>query len=1318
MQITTRPYAFSEPSYMTVAKGMSLGEMVEKVNFDANIPAIWKDDAIVLLDGEVISPDQWMLTFPHEGANVVINTSLHGGDTLRTILTIVVIVAAAWVTSGASGMLGTTIGAGGTAAATAGALVSVAGMLLVNAIAPLRPPALSGGGGGGKESPTYSLSGGQNNLRRFGTVPVVLGEHRHVPPLGSVSYTELIGNDEYLRMMVVWGYRPLLIENIQIGSTPIEDYRDFEIETVLGYSTEETLTLFPGVVYQEQIGSSLTHAGGWVQRTSQLNADELSVDIVYPRGLVVINTAGNNVKNTVQIESRFRKVGDSIWTDMIEEVSHDLQVVALSAANINTVIGIYIDIYTGVASYVEGGGDVSGKIKVGSVTKWRDSIDVIHMTVTNINAPDTTGFNVSLDVSLDAVVSAGTIKINMMTTTRASNSLVRVGYKWRVEKGFQYEVAIRRITADSSSTTSVSDCVWSVLRTVRNEQPVNFRQPLAMTAIRIKASEQLSGAISDLNATVTSIANIWDGNDWDNLEPTNNPAALIRLVLMGPANSRARSEAQVDQDNLSEFYDFCEANGYAFNMVRDFQASIWDTIADIAAAGRGAPTLMNGKWAIIWDTADKPVAQHFTPRNSWGFGSSKNLIIKPHAWRARFINENEEFKQDEMIIYDDGYTSANATRFEGIEFPGITNPDLVWKFGRFQIAQLRLRPEEYTFNCDFEHLACQRGQIILVGHDVTMWGLAWGRVKELIMDGPDIAGVIVDEKFPMEAEGNYNIRFRLQDGSSYVREVVTEVGENTELTFTEVTSEEIQVDDLAMFGEVGTETQRLLVKSIDRSENFNALLTCVDEGPAIYSADSGEIPEFISNITEPIDVTQIKPNVPQIVSVESGTSALLLVGNSLVSRIIVNVVDSGGNVSVGEFQIRYREQGNVDWLFASTSVENKTFDLWPVTDSLIYDIQARSIGIDYGVASNWSDVQTVTVIGQTEIPPDVTGFAVNVVGSNSHISWDDVAIADLSHYRLRWSPLKVGATWNGSVDVVSHVTGTSVTLPAQVGTYLIKAYDRLGNESENAAIISTNIAKLIGLNIVETITEQSPTFNGVKDGVYYDSDFEGLILGGAGDLYDVTDLYTIGDLYLYGGLLSEGHYYLENGIDLGDVFTSRISASLSVVGVNLLQDLYNAADLYDYVDLYEDVGEFGAGIEIRFTDDDPTGTPTWSSWTTLIVGDYTTRAYEIRVKFEGDGVSITPLLSAVSFTVDMPDRIFKFSANILSGGTRVDFSPAFYVFPDDEGLGISVIDGQEGDNYVITNINETGFDIAFTNSGGPVARRISGIAQSYGEVTV
>jgi hypothetical protein len=60
---------------------------------------------------------------------------------------------------------------------------------------------------------------------------------------------------------------------------------------------------------------------------------------------------------------------------------------------------------------------------------------------------------------------------------------------------------------------------------------------------------------------------------------------------------------------------------------------------------------------------------------------------------------------------------------------------------------------------------------------------------------------------------------------------------------------------------------------------------------------------------------------------------------------------------------------------------------------------------------------------------------------------------DLAFYQIRFSEKTDGtAEWLNSVNLVTKVSrpATSIVVPARVGTYLIKAVDKLGNFSSNA----------------------------------------------------------------------------------------------------------------------------------------------------------------------------------------------------------------------------------------------------------------------------
>ena len=228
------PFKVERMNFVAI-QGNSVQQILESVQPDP----VLRTYACILINDSVIPQSEWGNVYPFEKDIVTIRTLPAGGgggdgggkNVLKTVLMIVVIVAAAAVTGGAAaGWLGMgTLAAGSTGAAIAGALVGAVGMLAVNALippkAPTAPgmPTLSGAGGGLRESPSLFMEGARNTTRYFGAIPFVLGTHKHVPPLGSQTYTEIVGNEHYLRMMMVWGYGRLKIEDVKIGNTSIQN---------------------------------------------------------------------------------------------------------------------------------------------------------------------------------------------------------------------------------------------------------------------------------------------------------------------------------------------------------------------------------------------------------------------------------------------------------------------------------------------------------------------------------------------------------------------------------------------------------------------------------------------------------------------------------------------------------------------------------------------------------------------------------------------------------------------------------------------------------------------------------------------------------------------------------------------------------------------------------------------------------------------------------------------------------------------------------------------------------------------------------------
>ena len=121
---------------------------------------------------------------------------------------------------------------------------------------------------------------------------------------------------------------------------------------------------------------------------------------------------------------------------------------------------------------------------------------------------------------------------------------------------------------------------------------------------------------------------------------------------------------------------------------------------------------------------------------------------------------------------------------------------------------------------------------------------------------------------------------------------------------------------------------------------------------------------------------------------------------------------------------------------------------------------------------------------------------------------------------------------------------------------------------------------------------------------------------------------------------------------------------------------------------------------------------TFTTFQDFVVGDYLARYYKFRLKLTSVDGSATPIVTALSVTLDMEDRI-ESGNNIVSGsGTKsVTYVQAYLTVPS---LGFAVQNMASGDTYTITNKTNTGFDVGFINSSGSgVSRTFDFIAKGF-----
>jgi len=359
-----------------------------------------------------------------------------------------------------------------------------------------------------------------------------------------------------------------------------------------------------------------------------------------------------------------------------------------------------------------------------------------------------------------------------------------------------------------------------------------------------------------------------------------------------------------------------------------------------------------------------------------------------------------------------------------------------------------------------------------------------------------------------------------------------------------------------------------------------------------------------------------------------------------------------------------------------------------VKEQGIYDVRVKAVN-SLGVSSTYISAQH-TVVGSTEPPSDVTDFSCNIIGSEAHLNWEQIPDVDLSHYQIRYSTLTSGAEWNNSVSLIEKVSrpATSISVPARTGTYLIKAVDKLNNFSISATNIVTNISSIGNFNSVATQTED-PTFSGSKTNLTLSN-----------NQLRLTDL----DL--------DGIYEFSAPVDIGAIHTARVTATITQFAEDPTDLFDSASGLFDSKSGSFD-GDYAsnsnAHLEIALSDDGVT----YTDFKNFVIGDYTARYFKFRAYFISRDQLTTPVITGLSISIDMEDRIFSGNDITSGAGTyTVTFTNPFKT--TSYAVGITGENMATGDYFTVSNKTINGFDVSFFNSSDTaISRDFDYIAKGY-----
>lgn len=378
---------------------------------------------------------------------------------------------------------------------------------------------------------------------------------------------------------------------------------------------------------------------------------------------------------------------------------------------------------------------------------------------------------------------------------------------------------------------------------------------------------------------------------------------------------------------------------------------------------------------------------------------------------------------------------------------------------------------------------------------------------------------------------------------------------------------------------------------------FGVDLDLAETAPSVYSMDASEL-QLLADMppTTLPTVDDVDPPT-NLAAVETVYTSLE--GGGLRSRIDLGWAASPDQF-VNGYQPQYKLRADTDFTPLSQ------------TPGLVYTIEGLAPGVyDLRVAAvnyigRWSDWLTgsITITGIGAPPENVANLTVLPTGGLAQMRWtppDDAALrSSAGGIEFRHKPASSGVTWATSTpigEVGVPALGFAI-LPLLAGTYSALYFKRLPNGvrqySSTPATVYTAQVALTGFSTLLTRNEDT-AFSGTKTQLEVSSSKLRIISGKSIGQYDWPYM------------------------DLGSVKRCRVAigCTAAVTSRSDLVDSWADVDSRPSWDTVVSGHEGTVRHVIRYTSDDPAGSPTWSTWRRIDgVAEFEARALLVQTELE------------------------------------------------------------------------------------------------------
>ena len=1007
-----------------------------------------------------------------------------------------------------------------------------------------------------------------------------------------------------------------------------------------------------------------------------------------------------------------------------------------------------IESETNVGSKVENGTPISRQITNSNINAVRVTLRFNGLQTFETNG-DVNGATVELTIKIIQNNGTTSTPISDTVTGRTSSAYNR-DYRIDLPSSLNYPITVQvaRVTADATDPNRLRDEFFfqSFTEIIDEQRPY---PDIAHLALRFD-SEQFSSVPRRMykvrgvkikiphNGTVEAATGriTYTGTFNGTLTTTkvwcSDPAWILFDLLTNVRYGLGDhiTEAQLDKYAFYSASVYCSelvddgAGGqeprFSCNTILQARQDAYEVVNSLTSVMRSISFWTAGSLTISQDRPTDP-SYLFNLSNvtSAGFGySGTSLKTRATVVSVSYFDmDNQEL--DFETVEDASAKAKYGVLHKKITGFGCSSRGQAARLGRFLLFEEQNSTETINFTTGLsEGVVVRPGQVIEVSDPVRAGLRRGGRIKSATT-----TTVTVDntEDTDLDATNNPTLSVILSDGSVETKPVSGISG--AVITVSSAFSSAPNANSVWILSNTTLQTTQWRVVSVtEDKDNYAIIGTAYNSGKFAFIEDGSPLP--VRNVT----ILNALKDAPTDLT---ATQQFYVENQKAKVKIILDYEAVQG---VSQYRVQYRkDNGN----FVSTTVTGTDFTIFDASEGT-YEFRVFSLNAALEASAEPATL-TKDFAGKTAIPADMTGLTAEPINNKLiRLKWNRSTDIDVTHGGLVYirhdsSGTDGTGTFEKAVDLIEAAPGnsTEAVVPAITGEYILKFQDDGGRFSAGEASVVVNIPEITDDLLVQTRREDldSPKFQGVKVNTAFDATTNSLNLTGAGQFDAIADFDAEGSLDDVGGISPSGTYDFASTLDLGAVFSLDLVRHFKTEGF-YPADLFDSrtANLDTWTDFDgTDANDVDAQLFVRTTQDDPSGSPTYSDFQNFTSGMFKARGFQFRTVLTSNDPAQDIRVFQLGYSAKLEKRIDQGTGQTITssaGVTTVPFTSPFFVGTSALGnlnqhlptVNVTAQNLASGDFFEISNITASNFQIHFKNSSNAsISKQFTFTAVGFGK---